>query len=98
MSSINVTEVMYEAGDSTGESKKFAQMCLNNLLGELGTKSKGIVVGDEVYIIRMSKPPVALVEVGFMTNQKELDNLQEQEYQNKAALAIYNSVLQYLNL
>ena len=98
MSSINGTEVMYEAGDSTGESKKFAQMCLSNLLGELGTKSKGIVVGDEVYIIRMSKPPVALVEVGFMTNQKELDNLQEQEYQNKAALAIYNSVLQYLNL
>lgn len=98
MSSINGTEVMYEAGDPTGESKKFAQMCLNNLLNELGTKSKGVVVGDEVYIIRMSKAPVALVEVGFMTNKKELENLQDEEYQSRAAKAIYNSVLQYLNI
>ena len=97
MSSINGCEVMYEGGDSTGESKKLAEVCLNHLLKELGAKSKGTVVGDEVYIIRMSQSPVALVEVGFMTNQKELENLQDKEYQRKAALAIYEAVLEYLN-
>ena len=97
MSSINGCEVMYEGGDPTGESKKLAEVCLNHLLKELGAKSKGTVVGDEVYIIRMSQSPVALVEVGFMTNQKELENLQDKEYQRKAALAIYEAVLEYLN-
>ncbi len=97
MSSISGTEVMYEGADSSGESKKFASVCLNHLLKELGSKSKGTVVGDEVYIIRMSKPPVALVEVGFMTNHKELEALQDSEYQRKAAQAMYEAVLEYLN-
>ena len=97
MSSIIGCEVMYEGGDSTGESKELAEICLNHLLKELGAKSKGTVVGDEVYIIRMSKVPVALVEVGFMTNQKELENLQDKEYQRKAAQALYDAVLEYLN-
>lgn len=97
MSSINGSEVMYEGGDATGESKKFATMCLNHLLEELGSKSKGTVVGDEVYIIRMSESPVALVEVGFMTNQQELEALQDKEYQRKAAQALYDAVLEYLD-
>ena len=96
MSSINGTEVMYEGGDTTGESKSFSTLCLVHLLNELGSKSKGTVVGDEVYIIRMSEPPVALVEVGFMTNQKELDLLQDSEYQAKAAKALYDAVIEYL--
>lgn len=96
MSSINGTEVMYEGGDTTGESKKFASLCLDKLLKSLGSKSKGTVVGDEVYIIRMSEVPVALVEVGFMTNQQELENLQNSAYQAKAAKALYDAVLAYL--
>ena len=97
MSSINGTEVMYEGGDSTGASKEFANVCLDHLLDALGSRSKGVVVGDEVYIIRMSKSPVALVEIGFMTNQAELEKLQDKEYQRKAAQALYDAVLEYLN-
>ena len=96
MSSISGTEVMYEGGDSTGESKEFASICLDNLIQALGSKSKGTVVGDEVYIIRMSNVPVALVEVGFMTNAEELKNLQDTEYQKKTARALYDAVLEYI--
>lgn len=96
MSSISGTEVMYEAGDSTGESKKFAVLCLDKLIASLGSNSKGTVVGDEVYIIRMSKVPVALVEVGFMTNVQELENLQNKEYQQKTAKALYDAILEYI--
>jgi len=97
MSSISGTEVMYEGGDSTGESKALAEICLDHLLDDLGTKSKGIVVGDEVYIIRMSEVPVALIEVGFMTNEQELKNLTDPDYQHDAAQAIYDAILEYLN-
>lgn len=96
MSSISGTEVMYEGGDSTGESKEFASICLDNLIQALGSKSKGTVVGDEVYIIRMSNVPVALVEVGFMTNAEELEKLQNTEYQKKTAKALYDAVIEYI--
>lgn len=96
MSSIRGTEVMYKASDKTGESKLFASLCLNHLLGDLQSKSKGTVVGDDIFIIRESQAPVALVEVGFMTNKEELDNLCDSEYQHKAAKAMYDAVLEYL--
>ncbi len=98
MSSIQGTEVMYKGGDSSDKSKEFANTCLKHLLKELDCKSKGTVVGDEVYIIRMSESPVALVEVGFMTNQRELELLQDKDYQKKAAKAMYDAVLEYLGL
>ncbi|CBK75082.1 N-acetylmuramoyl-L-alanine amidase [Butyrivibrio fibrisolvens 16/4] len=96
MSSINGTEVMYKGADTTGESKRFASLCLDHLLKSLGSKSKGTVVGDEVYIIRMSQVPVALVEVGFMTNANELEKLQDKEYQKKTAGALYDAIVEYL--
>ena len=98
MSSINGTEVMYKGSDETGESKILAETFLTHLLDDLGTKSKGTVVGDEVYIIRTSEVPVALVEVGFMTNQTELDNLCDSEYQAKAAQSMYDAILEYLGV
>lgn len=36
--------------------------------------------------------PVALIEVGFMTNYKELDLLNSTSYQKKAAEGIYNAI------
>ena len=38
--------------------------------------------------------PVALVEVGFMTNRQELDNLANADYQKQAAQGIYNAIMQ----
>ena len=96
MSTISGTEVMYHAADKSGESKLFASICLNHLLGDLETKSKGTVVGDDIYIIRESEVPVALVEVGFMTNQKELERLCDSDYQSRAAKAMYDAIIEYL--
>lgn len=42
---------------------------------------------------KTSKVPVALIEVGFMTNQQELDLLRSEDYQKEAALGIYHAIL-----
>ena len=47
-----------------------------------------------MYIIRTSKVPVALIEVGFMTNYDELDKLKSPKYQKKAAQGIYNAIME----
>ncbi len=96
MSYINGTSVLYKMSDETGRSQAFAQCCLNHMLDSLGSLSKGLVAGDNIYIVRMSKSPVALCEVGFMTNEEEFNNLKSVAYQKKAADALYGAIIETL--
>ncbi|MBQ1901639.1 MAG: N-acetylmuramoyl-L-alanine amidase [Lachnospiraceae bacterium] len=95
-SQINGTEVMYLVADDSGASKQFASICLDNLLTSLGSNSKGLVAGDTIKIIRTSEVPVALAEIGFITNPTELDKMNSEDYQQQAAEGLYNAILQAL--
>lgn len=99
MSSYNGTEVMYDElkSEEGFSSKRLAQICLEETIAVLGSKNNGVTYGNSIYIIRNSEVPVALVEVGFMTNQQELNKLTTQEYQKKAAQGIYNGILRALD-
>lgn len=96
MSSINGTQVMYRVSDDAGSSQAFAKNCLDHLVTSLGSSNKGLVAGDDIYIIRTAEVPVALVEVGFMTNQQELDKLNSTGYQQQAAQALYDAIIKTL--
>lgn len=95
MSSINGTQVLYDEAkrEEPPSSKGFAQICLEEVLAMTGSSDKGLVTGNEMYMIRNSDAPVALIEVGFMTNQTELNNLCSEEYQKKVAQGIYNAIM-----
>ena len=99
MSSVNGTAVMYdELREETPQgTKALAQICVDEVSGVLGSRNRGIINGNEIYIIRNSKVPVALIEVGFMTNQAELNNLTSEDYQKKAAQGIYNAIMRAFN-
>lgn len=92
MSSTNGTLVMYDEEDSSGRSREFAQICLDEVTGAIGSTNRGLMEGHSIYIIRNSKVPAALIEVGFMTNQKELELLGTEEYQAETAKGIYDAV------
>ena len=92
-SSINGSEVMYRSGDESGLSKAFASHCLDAMLAELQSTSKGLVAGDEIYIIRTSQVPVALAEIGFITNKEERKKLADEVYQASAARALHDAVV-----
>lgn len=98
MSGYNGTEVMYdEAKSEEGlSSKHLAEICLEETTAALGSKNNGLTLGNSIYIIRNSQVPVALIEVGFMTNQEELDKLKSEEYQQQAAQGIYNAIMRAL--
>lgn len=95
MSSINGTQVMYDELKPEQEhgTKGLAQICLEEVTASAGSSNKGLVEGNEIYIIRTSEVPVALIEVGFMTNQTELNNLRTEEYQIRVAQGIYNAIM-----
>lgn len=89
------TQVIYsESDDSDFSSERLAQICLNQITDTLGSTKRQLIPGDSIYIIRKSKVPVALVEIGFMTNYEELDKLKDAAYQEKAAQGIYKAIMQ----
>ena len=47
------------------------------------------------YIIEHVEIPIAIVECGFLSNPEEAELLQQDEYQNKIALGIYNGIMDY---
>lgn len=96
---ISGTEVVYQKAetDISAESKKFAQLCLDEVADALGSLKRGIIPADNVELVDNSKAPVALIELGFITNEDECSKLAQEEYQQKAAEGIYNAVMKYIN-
>lgn len=98
LESVHGTAVLYDetGGEKTKQSKKLAKLLLERLVDTLQSKNMGLVTGSDIYIIRTCKVPVALIEVGFMTNPKELAQLTDKKYQKKCARAIYDGIMQAL--
>lgn len=98
MSEYNGTEVMYDEKKSQEVfgTMQLAQICQEEVVAALGSRDLGITRGNSIYIIRNSQVPVALVEVGYMTNLTELEKLDTQEYQMLAAQGIYNGIVRAL--
>ena len=92
---VSGTQVLYSQSDNRElGSKHLAQICMDNVTAATGNRAFGLLPADDIYIIRTSEAPVALVEVGFMTNRQELDNLANADYQKQAAQGIYNAIMQ----
>ena len=50
---------------------------------------------DHVYILKHAKKPGALVEVGFLSNVRERQELAREDYQDKIAVSVYEGVMRY---
>lgn len=48
---------------------------------------------QDIFILHNAKVPAIVVECGFISNEEELKNLMNQDYQSKIAFAIYNGIL-----
>ncbi len=77
------------------DNKKLAQIFQAEMTSFLGAHSRGIVARDKLYVIRETKMPAVLVEMGFLTNKEEEDKLATAEYRTKVAQSIYQSILKY---
>lgn len=96
-SSIAGTEVMYSTTHTgTLTSRRFAEICMEELTAGLESWDRGVVEGDSIFIINQSESPVALAEVGFITNSTERKLLNSAAYQKKAAEALYQAILRAL--
>lgn len=92
----NGTETYYDTGNdklALGISKKVADIMQKNLLAALGSKDRKVQTSD-FSVLRNTKIPAVLVEVGFISNPEEAAKLATDDYQAKAAKAIFDSIIE----
>lgn len=92
----NGTEVYYSSRNnkvtSTGlYSKKMASMMLNSVLNGINSKNRGVRQAGFV-VNKYNTVPSVLVELGFITGNKDYPNLKKASYREKAAKALYDGV------
>lgn len=50
---------------------------------------------DYVYVLKHAKKPGVLVEVGFLSNSQERQELTQRSYQDKIAASVYKGIMRY---
>lgn len=86
-----LNEMMEE--EYTTESILIAKFIMDGLMAQIGSQSisRGIKA-EEWFVVKNSKMPSVLVELGFLTNYEEACNLNNDAYLKKTALGIYNGI------
>jgi N-acetylmuramoyl-L-alanine amidase len=79
------------------ESKRAAQLTLDELSVTTGAKKNMIVARGDITGFNWSKVPVILVETGYLTNPREDKLLNTDDYQWKVAQGICNGILRFFN-
>lgn len=86
-------QVFYQTGSVEG--KKLAEVIqaeLNRHLVDVGRQA----LGGDFYVCRNTRMPAVIVEVGFLSHAEESRRLTTPEYQERAARAILEGVVKYL--
>jgi len=77
--------------------RKFAGIVQYQMLDKLGTRNMGIIARPDLTVLRKSTMPAVLAEVGYMSNQSELDILRTSAFRQKAAEALEEAVVRALS-
>lgn len=77
------------------KSKALAQSILDKTLQNTQAKSRGVKHGNYA-VIRETKMPAALIEGGFLTNEKEMEKIKNASYVKSLALGIAQGIQDYL--
>ena len=82
-------------GNLYADSYRLGKEIQNNLIAETGARDRGVQNNDKVAAINYSKIPVAVLQLGFMSNKEEDANLWSAEYQDKMIKAICDAIDTY---
>jgi len=80
----------------SGESKALAQAIQKELAAQLGPNLRRAKPGDDYFVLKHSKMPAVIVEVGFLSNPREESLLAQPDYRRRVAEAIFRGTVNYL--
>jgi N-acetylmuramoyl-L-alanine amidase len=80
------------------DSNRLAQSILDAYCENTGMKNLGVQTTDTMTGINWSQIPVMILEMGFMTNQQDDENMEDETYQEKMVSGIVQGVDAYFSL
>ncbi len=84
-------------GNISNECKKLAQAIIEEYCETTEAKNQGAIVMDNMSGINWCTIPVTIIEMGYMSNPKEDQKMQDPEYQKKMVQGIANGIDAYFN-
>lgn len=89
------TKVNKYCGDSYEESRLLSDCLLSELVKETKANNCGVMETDTMSGINWSRVPATIVEMGYMTNEKEDHLLVSEEYQGKLVAGLVKGIEVY---
>lgn len=89
------TETYYTKKSDT-RNKTFADIVQKTLVDEFGTRNRG-VKSNTFVVTRCTDAPAILIEIGFLTNESDLNMMNSPDFTTRYASAVYRSILEYYN-
>ncbi|GAB3069797.1 N-acetylmuramoyl-L-alanine amidase CwlD [Virgibacillus ainsalahensis] len=77
------------------ESRHLATMIQSEIIRNLENTNRAPLAINGMYLLKNAEVPGALVEIGFLSNEKERELLKQDDYQQKMAASIYEGILRY---
>ncbi|MYL43707.1 N-acetylmuramoyl-L-alanine amidase CwlD [Virgibacillus salexigens] len=77
------------------ENKHLAKMIQAEIIRNLENTTRTALPINSVYLLKHANIPTALVEIGFLSNERERELLKSGDYQQQMAASIYEGILRY---
>jgi|GEM_PF-967345 len=94
-SSVSGPLVLFMEGSSRGE--KLAKSIQGHLISSLKPSKENSTRSGDLYILRSGSQPCVIVECGYLSNDKELMQLKNTDYQKKLSKAICGGIIKYFS-
>src|SRR5699024_11318633 len=78
------------------ENEHLAKMIQSELIRNLDNTARTPLPLNTVYLLKYAEVPGSLVELGFLSNEKERKLLENSSYQRKLATSIYQGMIRYV--
>ncbi len=85
---------VHDEGERGNQSRKLAGAVNNGMVAKTGATNRG-VKNESFRVLRTTKMPAVLVELGFLSNASEERKLAQGDYQAKLVSGILTGVLEY---
>src|SRR5690625_164887 len=78
------------------ESRHLAKMIQDEIVHNLENTDRVALALNGMYLLKYAEVPSALVEIGFLSNEQEREQLKQSDYQEQMAASIYKGILRYV--
>lgn len=80
------------------DGKKLAEIVQRNLVSVLNTVDNGIIERPNLVVLRKTKMPAVIAEIAYLSNASDRELLKQDEFRQKAARALADSVFEALEV